>query len=363
MQKLCYILPYYSPDDATHFSHVFDFLQELSKDMDVWVIAERGKVSKIKIPHLTIIKSLSPIRQIILTALLLLARFKGYKNFYIHYSFQAAYTASFITKFFGGTVFYWNCGEPWKYKRNFFRESFERLTYKSIDFLVTGTKNLGEKYSREYNIPLEKIKIMPNWISLSRFYAEKTKIQELKNALRLPMDKKIILFAHRLSSRKGAQYMSSIIDSCRQMNVHFLIVGDGPERSKLKSEIANRNLNDFATLIGAVPNRLMPLYYTFSDIFIMPSDEEGFPRVVLESMAMRIPIAAFDVGSVSEIISPMLRSYVVESGNVEKFTEALKKLSGLSKEEITRIKEDEAAWVSQFDVSKVVPIFKKILMV
>ena len=43
-QKLCYILPEYRSDDATHFSHIHDFLKEISKSFDIFLIVEKGSV-------------------------------------------------------------------------------------------------------------------------------------------------------------------------------------------------------------------------------------------------------------------------------------------------------------------------------
>ena len=309
-QKLCYVLPEYRSNDATHFSHIHDFLKEISKFFDIFLVIEKGSVPDVSLGYKNVYLlhfRFLPLRIIETFFVLFLVRAKGYRNFYIHYSFLSAFIASLI-----GKTFYWNCGEPWKYKRGFLREFFERLVYKMISHLVTGAPSLADKYSSYYGISRQSIKVMPNWIDLKRFNKNLSR-DGVRNKLNLPLSNKIVLFVHHLSPRKGSRMILPVAQSVleKDPSVLFLVVGSGPDENFLRTEISKAGLLKKIMLLGAVPNKKIPLYFSASDVFFMPSGEEGFPRVLLESMALGIPFVASNVGVVKEIIPESALLYVV----------------------------------------------------
>ena len=376
MKKLCYILPEYDEKTATHFAHLYDFIREISKDFDLLVIVERTRVRKDLInldsSRIKVIRSeFLPLRLIETAYHLKIARFGGYRDFYVHYSFLSAFMASLITKVLGGRVLYWNAGEPWKYKRNILRGTLEKFTYKLITYLVTGTESLKKEYAKQYDLPLEKIKVMPNWVDTRKFQItnHKSQVHELRNQLDIKNDDKIALFVHRLSKRKGAQYLPEIIKSFGEERVVFVIIGDGPERQNLESRIPkgpspralgmNHESGGRVRILGWVPNKELPNYYAMADIFIMPSDEEGFPRVLLEAMAAKVPFVASDVGGVKEIIPKGFQEYICAAGDTSCFSAKIKKLLLESEGEINAIKKIESEQANKFSLANSAKIFKE----
>src|SRR3989344_5241195 len=138
--RLLYILPEYKKDTHTHFSYIPDFLTLLSNTFEIRLLVEKGEVPQISGLHSRRASILSIIR----------ARLSGYKICYIHYSFGSAFVASIVFRITGGKVFYWNCGLPWEYPRPFFRDAFQRMVYRLVSFVVTGTEKLADAYAREY---------------------------------------------------------------------------------------------------------------------------------------------------------------------------------------------------------------------
>src|SRR3989338_5416117 len=364
-KKLCYILPEYDKKTATHFAHLFDFIGELSNEFELIVIIERASEGAKDIyfgtAKIEVVKSrFLPLRIIETAIRLKKARFSGYSDFYVHYSFLSAFIASLIVRIFGGRVYYWNCGEPWKYRRNIFRDIFEKFTYKIVTYLVTGTESLKKEYAKHYNIPFEKIKVMPNWIDIRGFRVQglRDRVGELKKKLNIGEDKKIILFVHRLSKRKGARYLPEIIKNFKDEKVVFVIIGDGPERENLELRIKNYELGKKVRMLGWLPNKNLPFYYSIADIFLMPSEEEGFPRVLLEAMAMKVPFVASDVGGVKEIIPKIFQEYLCGTGDTECLVLKIKKLLFLRDEELHELKKAEYDRAVFFSMEKALEIFK-----
>jgi glycosyltransferase involved in cell wall biosynthesis len=341
--KICYVLPEYREDDDTHFSYIGQLLRAGSDELDIFLIIERGVIpsDSFGCKKIHLIGSTNfLVRSVKLKWWIFWARFHGYRDFYVHYSFLSALMASIIVKVFGGRVFYWNCGEPWKYQRSYLRERFERLTYFLITFLVTGTEKLGDEYSRVYKIPREKIKIMPNWVDSERFQKVSNK-NIFKQELAIPEDRKVIFFVHHLSVRKGTRMILPVIRELLKFRKDFFVIvaGSGPDEASLRERVNKTDkLSAYARIVGAIPNHDIQKYFNIADILFMPSQEEGFPRVILESMASGVPIVASNVGSVSEIVPKEMKSFIVDPNDMQGFASALNLLLSQKPEEIEKTK-------------------------
>jgi glycosyltransferase involved in cell wall biosynthesis len=360
--KLCYVLPKYDEKAGEHFFHIHTLLKELSRFMKIGVLIEkcRGKPTG-TFKDLAIIRSSwFPLRLFETFWKLLVFRLKGYRTFYVHYSFFAALTGALITRLLGGRVFYWNCGLPHLFFKSFGEKEWLRsklnddwplrLSLKAVHYLVTGTPLMKQYYHDQFGVPLHKIVVVPNEIDLRRF-------KPTKPRNKIP----VVLFVHRISERKGAQYVVPIAERVlKKTKARFVIAGDGPYLPQLKAEIAKKRLDRWITVLGSVPNKEVPKLYAKADVFLMPSMEEGFPRVLLEAMAMGTPFVASDVGGVRDIVSPRARAFVVPSGNVEGFAEKLSELLS-DKKERERLSKEGLKHIKQYDVKNVVRLLAKTL--
>ncbi len=224
--KLCYILPKFDLETDTHYFYLYDFINEVSKELNLSLIIEKSKsdISFFKdIKNIYIQKfSWKPLRCLENFILILWNRIRGYNNFYVHYSYIGAFNAGLISRLTKARAFYWNCGMMWLFGKN----KFLKVVLNMVNFLVTGVDALKEGYCHNYNISPDKIKIMPNWVDLDRFQNIDTKA--FLNKYNLDNNKKYILFVHRLAKRKGAHYIVPVANGLKDLDVEFLIAGDGP---------------------------------------------------------------------------------------------------------------------------------------
>jgi len=362
--KLVYVLPKYDEGGGEHFVHVYRLLSELGKKIHVGVLVEKAKGSPkfANVKHVTIINSQSYFARFFETFSKLLAqRLTGHKVFYVHYSFFGAIAGSIITKFLGGKTFYWNCGLPHIFFKSIGQKGWLQskindewpliVSLNLVDYLVTGTQRMKMYYHEQFGVPLNKILVVPNEIDLERFK------QKSRPANKVPQ----VLFVHRISERKGADYIVPIAERVlKKRKVNFVIAGEGPYLPELKAQIRRKKLGRWIKCVGSVPNKVIMKYYAESDVFLMPSNEEGFPRVLLEAMAMGVPFVASDVGGVRDIVSKSAQEFVVAKGDVDAFADKILQilqydmLQGiLSKEGLQQVK--------QYDVKKVVPVLVRTL--
>lgn len=114
-----------------------------------------------------------------------------------------------------------------------------------------------------------------------------------------------ILFVSRLIRGKGLQYiipeMRRISVECGQ-SIKLIIVGDGPYREELERITREMAMQDFVWFEGKKNKQELYSYYEKADLFILPSESEGMPNVVLEAMAMGLPVIMTPCGGSEELI-------------------------------------------------------------
>lgn len=360
--KICYILPDYRQEDSGHFYHNYELLEELSKKADIFLIVEKSDTRDIKLGNKVYVQRFKfiPLRILESFIAILIARIKSYKNFYTHYCYIGGTNAAIISRVFGGKSYYWNCAMNWLFKKKDSSKMGYELCLKWSHYLVTGSEGMKRGYAEHYQLNPDKIKVMPNWINLERF-----KSQNSQSKAGPPRAEKTLLFVHWLSKRKGADVIVPIVKhllldfGSSVPEFKLLVAGGGPYKENLLQEIKDNNLEQYIEVLGAVPNKNLPEYYAKTDIFIMPSMEEGFPHVLLEAMACGIPYIASDVGAVRELSSEIAQRFLVKPGDVEMFAHKLEAL--MSDEKIYEdFRKEELQKIKDYSIDRVIDIFVKL---
>lgn len=160
-----------------------------------------------------------------------------------------------------------------------------------------------------------------NFNEFSKISPRDTK--EFKKELNFDEDIFIYGFLGRLLEVKGADLM---IDSFYEIqkkldNVILLIVGDGPERDKLQSQVNEYGITDKVVFTGYKKN--VYDYMNIFDCFILPSIREGLPIAVLEAMAMRKPVITTPVAGLKKLIKNGFNGIMLEQRTKEKLCEAM----------------------------------------
>ena len=335
--KLAYILPKYDTHSEEHFSHTVRTLEVLAQHLDLTVIVKQwsGQVHFKGARRVLLQRTRGPLRMPELLCLLLRARFSGCKAFFTHYSYSGAIAAALLARLTGARAYYWHCGQARQYYPRKWSLQSGALSKKLGDelplnlclrlshALVTGTARMAEYYAREFGVKRSRIIVVPNDIDLNHFLERRPDLSQAKTALGLAPDTPVVLFVHRLSPRKGAQYLAEVAARVRKSvpDVVFLVIGGGPYEELVKQQVTAQGLNEVVRRLGWVPNRELARYYAAADVFIMPSDEEGFPRVLLEAQAVGVPFVATDVGGVLDIVTPRQAQFVVGKGDMVAFSE------------------------------------------
>ncbi len=131
--------------------------------------------------------------------------------------------------------------------------------------------------------------------------------------------------AGRLSAEKGFDVLLRAVAELvrRDVPVSLWIAGEGAARPALERLIHQLGLQQRVRLLGHLSD-LKPFYQAL-DVFVLSSLREGLPNVVLEAMALEVPVVATRVAGVPSLISPAENGLLVDIGSVDQLTSALQR--------------------------------------
>ena len=142
-------------------------------------------------------------------------------------------------------------------------------------------------------------------ITVLPIFVDTAKFESLQHQAH-PRFGKTLLIVGRLEREKQTDFAIYTLASLRESGIDagLVIVGDGRERSALKSLVETLELTEYVEFVGKVD----PLpYYAQADLVLVPSEYEGYGLVIIEALAAGIPVVATDVGVAREagaIIAP-----------------------------------------------------------
>lgn len=140
-----------------------------------------------------------------------------------------------------------------------------------------------------------------------------------------------LLFVGRFSPNKGLEYLIRAVDIVRKEPFRLIMVGDMEYNMvygrSIISMVEDLGLSGKVTYCGRINdmNELIKIYKD-ADVFILPSVEECYPFVLLESMCSGLPVIATDVASVSEIVEDMGQGMVVPPKDPDALADAIRKM-------------------------------------
>lgn len=192
-------------------------------------------------------------------------------------------------------------------------QQLDRLTLPQADVVVTLCRPFVTDLQRR-GVPRSKIHVLSNFVN-RRPRVPMDECEALRRRLGLDPGDMVLLSVGRLSSEKGhgdlLDALSGVPDRLDGRQVRLLLVGDGPEMSRLKAQAAP--LGDQVVFAGFQPDPWA--YFCLSDIFVLPSHSEGSPLVLLEAMTAGLPIVATVVGGVPEMVENGTSALLVQPGH------------------------------------------------
>ena len=132
----------------------------------------------------------------------------------------------------------------------------------------------------------------------------------------------------RLAAEKAFDRLILAVDRLldRGLDLELVIVGEGEERPRLESLIAKLNRGDRIRLLGHRTDT--PQLFRAMDLFVLSSLREGLPNVVLEALAVQVPVVATRIAGVPNLIQDGQNGLLVEPDNVVQLAAAVERMAG-----------------------------------
>ncbi|OFW63566.1 MAG: hypothetical protein A2Z35_02070 [Actinobacteria bacterium RBG_19FT_COMBO_36_27] len=216
-----------------------------------------------------------------------------------------------------------------------------RMVYSFIeDFSerIVAVSNSVKEFISKYTSEKEKIDVIYNGIDFERFNSENLYKTSLFTDYPCLKEKKIVSLIGRVYAVKGIDiYVDSAIKVLEKRNdVVFLIIGpigDQELLNMMKKKIDNHNMSDKIIFTGFRDN--IPSALNDIDLVVCASYSEGFPYIVLESMASSKPVISTKCGGPEEVVLDGETGYLVNTGDADELSKAILSMVDDEKKMIT----------------------------
>ncbi len=131
-----------------------------------------------------------------------------------------------------------------------------------------------------------------------------------------------IVTGGRLVKWKGVE---EVIKACVMLNdINLIIVGDGPERASLTRFVKTLNMESRVVFTGIISRGQLKTVFEESDCFVLNSQYEGLPHIVLESMHSNCPVAVSRAGGNIEVVNHKETGLLFNVNSVNEIEESIK---------------------------------------
>lgn len=202
--------------------------------------------------------------------------------------------------------------------------SLDRWALRKMDHIITVSEDLF-RHVADLNIPLEKCTLIENAID-TLSYSRTQSIEEAKRKMGLNPNRLVIGAVGRLAREKGFDLLIQAVHQLWQVGLKadLILVGDGDQKLQLENLIRELDATDYIHLLGYRTDTLE--LYQGMDVFVLSSLREGLPNVVLEAMALEVPVIATRIAGVPRVITHEENGLLVEPDSKEELVQALSQM-------------------------------------
>lgn len=207
------------------------------------------------------------------------------------------------------------------------RKIFNRLLPDKRDRFVAVGEAVRQALIKNEGLPARRVEVVYNGIDLTAYERATSAREQIRHQLGLAPDAFVVLQVARLDTIKDHKTAIRAIAAARPKcpQLKLLIVGDGPERARIKDEIASAGLDEHIMMLGTRTD--VPRLLAAADAFLLTSLSEGIPVTIIEAMAAELPVVATNVGGISELISDGQTGLLRAAGDSTGLAEALRSLA------------------------------------
>lgn len=199
------------------------------------------------------------------------------------------------------------------------------LVQRFCDAVVANSSSAAQAYRSSLGNRGQPVFTVTNAIVDS--YASREMVrEELSARFGLPGDKVWICSIGRMEPLKR---FDILLEMARRLgathgNFHFVLIGDGPEKTRLEGLAESIGVTERVTFLGEVPNAAN--WMKGMDVFCFPSTSEGLPNVIMEAAAAGLPVVAWKMPFIEELLPDESMALLSKPGDLDSMLSNLSEL-------------------------------------
>ena len=192
--------------------------------------------------------------------------------------------------------------------------------------LICASSPYMEEVAKRYGIQADKIVSAPHGIDIEDLGISDTDAVKIKTQNVRQDGSLLVLYIGRIAREKG---ISQLLEAMRSLsekgydNIFLEIIGAGPEITAIQSYIASNQLAATVTLRGQLPRHDLGKEYAKADVLCMPSIDEAYGMVAIESMMCGTPVIASNIGGLSSLVDNDKTGILVKPNSPNEISNAI----------------------------------------
>ena len=200
-----------------------------------------------------------------------------------------------------------------------FYEWLDRLALRRFDHVVVVSPQLRETLL-ESGLSPEQVSLIENGITIQQ--GDSDQPAHLRRDLGLSPGEKLLVRVGRLARIKGNEVLlEALAKVTPQVAVRLVFVGDGEERETLSKAARDHGVEGRVSFVGFRPD--VATFLQAADVCVLSSYEEGLPVVMLEAMALGVPIVSTAVGAIPTVLRAEESAWLTPPGDAIALAAAL----------------------------------------
>lgn len=219
-------------------------------------------------------------------------------------------------------LIYRNIGHPKDWIRGrHYRFFYRYLVMPEVHGVIGVSKTTLKAVKEVYNLDVPMVSI-PRGVAPAALVPDVSR-EALREQLQTTPEAPVALFVGSLTPEKRLDRLLRVIQQALEdePDLHVWLVGDGPLRSDLETQVKEQGLADRVAFLGVQAN--VATYMSGADLLLLTSDTEGMPGVVLEAGLLGLPVVATQVGGLAECVRDGETGILVYPRDEERFARAV----------------------------------------
>lgn len=191
---------------------------------------------------------------------------------------------------------------------------------------IAVSEDVREIRMQRDGVPAERIVVVPNGVPIPGQVGDQAARNRVRREFGLAQNQPVMGSVGRMIAAKGYPVLLEALALARREihELHWLQIGDGPDREDLKAQAAAMGLSGNITFAGRRTD-IGDLLETM-DVWVMSSIREGLPVALLEAMAAGKPIVATRVGGIPDAVEHRVSALLAEEGDPASLAQAIVRL-------------------------------------